>query len=106
MRTFSFVRPGEAAHNVLINGGSEAEGHALLDPALTAHGRAQAAAARNSWAREKAASPRSSVAASDSDEDDSLRRRPSILNLDDLAAHGDTTDDESDSDATTGDSVG
>lgn len=44
MRTFSFVRPGEAAHNVLINGGSEAGGHALLDPALTAHGRAQAAA--------------------------------------------------------------
>lgn len=64
-RTFSFIRHGaaprptrsdacerpptrvvvgEAAHNPLISAGKKAEGRAILDPALTATGRAQAVA--------------------------------------------------------------
>lgn len=41
-RTFSFVRHGEAAHNVLIAGGKAEEGRAILDPHLTELGNEQA----------------------------------------------------------------
>ena len=41
-RTFSFARHGEAQHNKLIRDGRDSEGRALLDPALTEAGEAQA----------------------------------------------------------------
>ena len=41
-RTFSFARHGEARHNKLIRDGRDSEGRALLDPALTEAGEAQA----------------------------------------------------------------
>ena len=41
-RTFSFARHGEAQHNKLIRDGRDTEGRALLDPALTEAGEAQA----------------------------------------------------------------
>ena len=41
-RTFSFARHGEARHNELIRDGRDGEGRALLDPALTEAGEAQA----------------------------------------------------------------
>ena len=41
-RTFSFARHGEAQHNKLIRDGRDGEGRALLDPALTEAGEAQA----------------------------------------------------------------
>lgn len=41
-RTFSFARHGEAQHNKLIRDGRDREGRALLDPALTEAGEAQA----------------------------------------------------------------
>ena len=41
-RTFSFARHGEARHNELIRDGRDREGRALLDPALTEAGEAQA----------------------------------------------------------------
>ena len=41
-RTFSFARHGEARHNEFIRDGRDTEGRALLDPALTEAGEAQA----------------------------------------------------------------
>ena len=50
-RTFSFALHGEARHNEFIRDGRDTEGRALLDPALTEAGEAQAAASHEAMAR-------------------------------------------------------